>query len=301
MPEENVVANPVETPAVAAPVAPPAEAILSDDTNKFTSDQIAEAIESMKAKKAEAAPVAPEVKPEIKIEAPVVPEVKAEEVKAEPVPEVKVEPPKVEDFSLKVAEQVEAKLKEFGIKKPEEVAMDKFYGYKSQEEFQADYEKDPVGVFGKVVGAKVKEEMAAFKSELTQSLNPIKADLENRTVQTHLQEARASVKELAEKPFADSVGKFLSDKSNQALVDNIISKGKNPYLEVAKIVRAENLANYEKSAYDRGVKETEARLAKQTRAVVEGGGKVNVTSEGIDLETATSDQIFAELKRHGKA
>lgn len=296
MPEETAVANPVAE----APATPSTEAVLGDDSNNFTSDQIAQAIETMKAKKSEATPVAPEapkVESTLKVETPAV-----AEVKPEVVPEVKaVEPPKVEDFSLKVAEQVEAKLKEFGIKKPEEVAMDKFYGYKTQEEFQADYEKDPVGVFGKVVGAKVKEEMAAFKSELTQSLNPIKADLENRTVQTHLQEARGQVKELADKPFADSVGKFLSDKSNQALVDNIIAKGKNPYLEVAKIVRAENLANYEKSAYDRGVKETEARLAKAGRAVVEGSGKVVVENESIDLETATSEQILAHLKRSGKA
>ena len=298
--EQVATATPVETPV--APVTPVADTVISPkdlDSNKFTSDQLAEALENMKAGKVHKE--TPKVEPPVSesTQKEVLPETPKVDVSETVQDSTKTETP---DFNTKVAEAVEAKIKEMGIVKPpvvEKPVEPEFHGYKTAEELQQAYEKDPVGTFNKVVSKQVKAEMEAFKAEVNESLKPVKSDLENRTVNTHLNEAKGVIKEMSDPAFMKSFEKAM--RENPAVIDNAIKNGKNPYVEVGKLVRGEMAPVLEKQAYERGVKETEARLAKAGRAVVEGGGKVTVTTEGIDLDKASSSEIEAELKRHGRA
>ena len=291
---EEVVATP--TP-VETPVAPAPDTVITSkglENNEFSSEQLAEAIENMKAGKLHKDPS--------KVETPEAPKV---EPVSEPVQESKVSEPPIAPvidpaFDERVSKAVEAKIKEYNLApKPVEPPKEQFSGFKTQEELTASFEKDPAGTFDKVVEFKVEQRMKDIEARLSQGLQPLKQDLENRTVSTHLNEAKAQVKEMADPTFMKSFEKAM--KENSVVIDNAIKNGKNPYVEVAKIVRGEMVPTLEKSAYDRGVKETEARLAKAGRAIVEGGGKVIVETEGIDLDKASSSEILAELKRHGKA
>jgi hypothetical protein len=302
---DEVVASPTPV-ATETPVAPVADTVITPadlDSNKFSSDQIMSAIENMKAgkvhKEAPKEVVSDNTQKGLPTETPVSEPVQKSTVTETPIPEFKA--PEV-PFEQRVAEQVEKILKS---KEPVAPKEPDFTGYKTQEELNEAFEKDPTGTFDKVVALKVKQGIEAVKAELQKGINeslaPVKAEAESKQRSNHLETAKLEVKELADPNFAKLVASKLGDAKNSVLFDDMIKNGKNPYVEMAKIVRGENVSNYEKQAYERGVKETEARLSKASRAVVEGGGKVTVETEGIDLENASSAQILQELKRHGKA
>ena len=303
---DEVVASPtpVTTETPSTPTTPVADTVITPadlDSNKFSSDQIATALENMKAGKVQKdtpkveTPISAETP---KLETPVTEAPKAVETS---VPEFKA--PEI-PFEQRVAEQVEKILKSKEATK-EAVKVPEFNGYATQEELNADFEKDPTGTFDKVVALKVKQGIESVKAELQKGINeslaPVKAEAESKQRTNHLETAKLEVKELADPNFAKLVASKLGDAKNSTVFNDMIKNGLNPYVEMAKIVRGENISSYEKQAYERGVKETEARLAKANRAVVEGGGKVQLETEGINLETASSEQILQELKRHGKA
>jgi hypothetical protein len=281
--------------------------INEDNFNSFSSDQIKEAVENMKAgkvfKKTESVP---EAKPaEVPSEA-IKQETTSndEAIKAEPVAPVKAETP---DFDVKVSEAVQKKLDELGIKpgvKEPEVPKveEQFHGFKSAEELNQAYEKDPVGLFNKVVAEEVKKQTVAIEQRLMQRLDPVASDFENRKIGSDFREAAEKVKELATDPnFKKEVAQYLTNKDNKDIVDVWVRQGKNPYVEIAKMVRAENMDNYIQKAKAEAVKETETRLSKANRAVVEGGGKVALGNGEINLETASASEIEAYLKSNGRA
>ena len=311
MADENVVATPEAPAAPAAPAADSGDTVITADdleSNKFSSDKLAEALENMKAGKVKKAEAEKAAAP-----APVEPAKPAEAAKPAEVATPEGEPiapepkPTEPTFDEKVAAAVEAKLKAEGFEKvetpsaPPKPPEAEFSGFKDAKELEEAYAKDPKGTFEKVVEWKVKQEMAAFKTEFMKQMEPVTADLEKRTVNTHLEEAKKDIKELADPKFYKQVMDWMGNKANGPQFNAILARGENPYKSIGEIVRGKNVGNYEKAAYERGVKETEARLAKAGRAVVEGGGKVTVESEGIDLEKASADQIYAELAKHGKA
>lgn len=295
-PVATVPENSATVPVSGTPEAVKDTVITESNINEFSSSQIEEALKNLQEGKThkEVPKEAPKETPKEVVD---VPKPVSETVQKSTETETQPEP----SFDEKVAKAVETKMQELAITKPVEPIkpIEKFNGFKTQEELNEAFEKDAPGTFEKVVKMKVDEAIKSMEERVNKSLEPVKADLESRTVATQHKEAISQIKEMSDPAF---MKQFESAwKSNIDFLQQVVNKGGNPYLELAKIVRGENVSNYEKSAYERGVKETEARLSKASRAVVEGGGKVIVETEGIDLDKASSTEILAELKRHGKA
>ncbi len=291
----------------AKPVAPvtnaPAEKVYSSETdNQFSSAEMEALINRAKEPKVET-PVSETVQDGTKTETP------KEAPKEAPVAEVGkpiTEPvkPVTDDMKSIISSVIEEKFKEFGVEKGEiaDKPEDKFFGYKTQEEYDTAYAENPQAVtkkilesqFGELINQKIKEQIDPFKEQIA----PVTDKIVNEQIANHRAEAERIVPELKDPDslMSKDFESFIKDKDNHDLINKWAKKGKNPLAEIAKIVRAERMPDYVDQAKQQGFKEGEEKALKADRASVEGGGKgaieENMSLEKFDKMTSAEQEKY---------
>jgi hypothetical protein len=287
------VAKPVDT----TPKAPVENKVYSPETdNQFSAAEMESLINKAKEPKVETPVVAKTETPEKPVEPPV-----SDTPKSVPTETAK---PVAEDMKSIISSAIEEKFKELGVEKGEvaEKPEDKFFGFKTQEEYDAAYAENPQAVTKKILesqfGDMIKKSIAEQIEPFKQQIAPVTDKIVNEQIANHRAEAESLVPELKDPKslMSQDFEKFITDKDNHDLINKWASKGKNPLAEVAKLVRAERIHDYVDQAKQQGFKEGEEKALKAERASVEGGGKgaieENMTVEKFDKMSSADQEKF---------
>ena len=279
------VAQPVDT----TPKAPVENKVYSPETdNQFSAAEMEALINKAKEPKVETPIENKEAPKETPVETPK--ENTNAEVKKEGVQEVKPEVKPNDDIRKVISEVLEEKFKGLGVKEESiDKAEENFFGFGSQEALDKAYADDMSGTTKKILQESVKDIVAnAIKEQIEpfkKQIAPVTDKIQNEQIAQHQKEAQDLVPELKDPNslMSKDYNSFITDKSNHDLINNWASKGKNPLVEVAKLIRAERINDYVSQAKQQGFKEGEEKALKAGRASVEGGGKPT-SDENISME-----------------